>query len=253
MGLIAEQFPAQPTPETEPETKTADMGALTPIHAIKLKVKPPPKPEPYRPANAGRLALRPDRNIIRHLMLQCLDEGITLTRWFEREALNYLKKHAPKENNVGAQAPQTNKLLKKKNKGTLFIRTIYEFWTAAYNLSREHPDRRSRPLWNDRDETRAQEIGETPPEVQELGILYSLLRIHDKQRPILSFAYYVPEIRAQHLEWQQSDPALITVRLLDLRFKAARAFRVAVPQPTAEQRKVAAKTGAPVPPPISRT
>lgn len=238
MAILSDQFPTQPEPATTNHTNAESMGALTPILDYQLPPRPQPKPELYRPQNAGRIALRPDRRLLHEIRLHCLNTGITLTRWFEIQALATIQANARTNGSMGAQAPQTNRLISKEYTKPSLVREAFTFWAEAYNNSREHQTRTWFAKWKDRDDTLADEFKAINPEIIETAILYCLMRISDKQRLVQAFAYFADEIRIQNDEWKDVDPATVTIRLLSLRERCSRAFRVPCPKPTPQQAKV---------------
>jgi hypothetical protein len=242
MAILSDQFPTQSEPETTNRTDAQSVGALTPILDYTLPPKREPRPELYRPQNAGRIALRPDRRLLHEIRLHCLNEGITLTRWFEIAALATIKAKTKHNDSMGAQAPQTNRLTSKEYIKPSLVREVFTFWTEAYNNSREHQTRPWFAKWKDRDDTLADSLADVRPEIIETAILYCLMRISDKQRLVQAFAYFADEIRIQNDEWKDVDPATVTIRLLSLRERCARAFRVPCPTPTPQQTKIMAAT-----------
>lgn len=215
-----------------------DMGALAPISSIKLKLKPPPKKELYRPADAGRLALRPNRQIIRHLMLQCVKEGITMTRWFERQALDYLKKCDPETKTMGAQAPQIDRLLDSEYLNPSSISAIFTFWVGAFNSSRNGFKVFKPAGWTNRDATAAQLFSDVRDEIIELAILRVIQNWLHSTRSIRSFNFFREEISALALDFADLDPANLVVRLHHERTKTAKVLRVTAPPLTPEQQKI---------------
>jgi hypothetical protein len=228
----------QPRPDNKPsENGSANMGALAPIHTLELKVKAPPKPEPYRPANAGRLALRPDRTIIRHLTIQCLNEGITLTHWFEREALAYLKKNAPTDKTMGAQAPQIDRLTKIIDLNPSSISNIFKFWVGAFNSCRHGFKPFREAEWTSRDRTTAEFFSDIRIEIVELAMITVLDRWRHSTRSVRSLAFFREEILAQDVDYTDTDTVNIVVRLHHERAKLAKLLRVQPPPVTPEHAK----------------
>lgn len=224
---------------TDNRQPTPNLGALTPSTTYAIRQRPQPKPEPWRPANAGRVALRPDRRLLADLKLECLKEGITLTHWFELQAVAYLRSRQPDAQPLGAQAPQIDRMTLRKQENPSSIGTLFQFWTAAYNNQLPHHHQDWRPTWTDRDATAAAPFEDANIEAVEIAMIYVILRGTAGHRRIKAFRYYVEEIETQLPLWADQDPAMVTVRLLTLRQTAAQQFRVQPPPLTPEQKKIA--------------
>lgn len=243
MALLTDHHD-HPRPTTSTTTEaTEPLGAQAPTATYSIRTKPQPKPEPWRPQNAGRLALRPDRHLLTDLRLACVKEGITLTHWFELQALAWLRSRETKTQRLGAQAPQIDRLTIRKEELSSSIATLFKFWTKAYNDTAPHHREPWRPTWTDRDATEAARFANANLEAIEVAILYVIMRGTAGNRRIKTFRYYSEEIEAQLPLWSDQDPTLVTIRLLSLRRSAAARFRVPLPTLTPHQERVAKEFG----------
>jgi hypothetical protein len=239
MAYIADPYGHDRPTTTTTQDQEETLGAQTSSNGYQLKTKPTPKPEPWRPANAGRVALRPDRRLLADLRLECLKQGITLTHWFELQAIAFLKSTANATPDLGAQAPQIDRLTIRKQENSSSIAQLFQFWTKAYNDTAPHHRHPWSPTWTDRDATEAARFADADLTAVEIAILYVVLRGTAGNRRIKAFRYYSEEIEAQLPIWQDHDPALVTIRLLTLRRTAATKFRVPLPELTPEQKRIA--------------
>lgn len=239
MALLTEHDHPRPATTTDQTETGQPLGAQAPTDDYTLRRKPKPKPEPWRPQNAGRIALRPDRRLLDDLRIECLKQGITLTSWFEHQALTWLRSRRPDPPRLGAQAPQIDRLTLKDERKSSSIAKLFQFWTKAYNDSLPHHRAQWTPTWTDRDSTEAARFDQANLEAVEIAILYVIMRGTAGNRRIKAFRYFSEEIEAQLPIWYDQDPALVTLRLLTLRKSAAARFRVPLPELTPAQRRVA--------------
>lgn len=159
-----------PSTETQPNAAKT-LGALAPSLPEPRPPKPPAKPEPWRPATAGRIALRPDKAVLLAVQHFCIDQGITQTRFFELSALEFIKKHDQTKTLLGAQAPQIDRLITREEERLSSICTIWTYWVTAHNNQVPHHRAPWKPRFTDRDRHTAELISEIDLDVIEIGIL----------------------------------------------------------------------------------
>lgn len=217
-----------PNNNTEPK----NMGAKAPI----LRPQPPPRParasEPYRPASASRLALRPDRFILNKIRHFCTDQEITLTHFFEVAALEYLKNHQTEYGRQGAKAPQIERFDLKSINNLSSIAEIYAFWTAAYNRHSLHYRGAWRPVWTDRDKTLEHQLRDIRREIIEIAILTVLSNKTLGGQRINSFQYYFSQIKCDADTLTTLSEKALIVRYHTMRRSLAAHLRVQCPTDT---------------------
>ena len=197
MAFITEVFPDPDTTPTAADKLRALMGAKAPTTPTDAGLSPIVTKERYRPQNADRVALRPDASLLRQIKLHCLEQGITLTRWFELKALEQIAENDKAYGRQGAKAPQTIELNKKRDKELSSIARLFQFWTKAFNDHALHHRSPWTPVWTHRDATEADKLAHIPEQHIEEGILVVLSRREKGTARINSFRYYVAEIIEQ--------------------------------------------------------
>lgn len=234
MGLIALDHQTPSSNGTSHADHTQNMGAQAPISILEPVIRPTTAPEPYRPASATRLALRPNRFILTKVKHFCVAEEITLTHFFEKAALDYLAAHSNEYGRPGAQAPQIDRLLNRKEANLSSIARIFQFWTAAYNAHAQHHRMPWKPSWTDRDRTLERELQELPEPIIELGIITVLANKKLGGPRIQSFQYYHAEICANAEDLLLLTADVITFRLHYHRMKLAQHLRIECPAESQE-------------------
>lgn len=229
MGLLAvDQTPVHFDTDSPPDT-TENVGAQAPT----LHIAPPRMPilnaEPYRPASATRVALRPNRFILNKVKRYCLDNEITLTHFFEKTALEYLESHAPEYGRPGAKAPLIDKIDLKKEEALSSVAQVFQFWTAAYNRHSQHFKGQWKPTWTDRDKTLEHELREMPITIIEVGILRVITNKKLGGNRINSFQYYFAEIHANAEDLLKLAPETLNFQLHWYRYKVAKYLHVDCP------------------------
>ena len=218
-----------PTPQNNPKP-FKNMGAIAPTLSELIRKKDPPKAEPYRPASADRLALRPNRFILNRIKHYCVDQDISITHFFEIAALEYLKNRDPEYGRPDAKAPQIDRLINRNSLKPSSIREIFQFWTKAFNDLSQHHSGPWRPTWTDRDATLEKQFEDIDPRVIEIAIMTAISRKQKGERRILSLNYFADEIRTQATEWSSTNPKLIDTRLQSARALLSAALGVTYPE-----------------------
>lgn len=208
-----------------------DMGAQAPTLALRLRPTKEKKIELYRPRNAARIALRPDSNILTAIRKHCLDEGITLTYWFERAALAHLKKHDRDPHTMGALAPQIDMIDLKESLNLSSIREAFHFWCGAFNNLTTSTAIPWRPTWTDRDRLQALKFEDYDARLVEIGIMTVIANRTIGGQRIKSFAYFCEQIAVDAPNWAALDSDTIDLRLLSGRRNLAKRLGIAPPVP----------------------
>ena len=229
MGILANEDRSIPAIHNNHEELFHNMGALAPQPAEVTDALQLARKEQYRPIDAGRVALRPDQEILTAIKLYCLKNGQTLTAWFEQKALETIYADREESGRQGAKAPQIRDDLRVREKSVSSIARIYLFWNAAFNRKVDPERVEWKPNWTNRDETQSLKIAHVNINIVEIAIIRTACTKSLESGRINSFRYYVPQILADHQEAGSLSTKSIDRMLASFREKAAIYFKVTPP------------------------
>lgn len=145
--------------------------------------------------STDRLAIRPDREILKKIKIFCVEKNLKLTEFIEIACLRFIELDAQAADNSGVLTPLDDGRLMKMYKSKPFIINLYLRYNAIFNEISSADGKKWSARWNPRDDEAGVRFNELPPMVIELGIIQTQIQKGIGSGKIQTFKYYTEEIQ----------------------------------------------------------